>query len=236
MDSKRIRIHSEVDLWVPHIKMTMEDVHETVEEPQEIIGEIVDKIRSLRHVEDKHPWLSETTADEVVVNTVQVDCIVSTDQLEDSCIEATEEVEQLRSDETGEAGKEYVQLELEADSDEAEEQASCQEVTCEEEVDGLAGEEEQVEVEQLRSDETGELELETDSDQTEEDDSCQEVTHDHCQEGTCQEEVDELAGEVEQVEVEQLRSDETGELELETDSDETEEDDSCQEVTHDSCQ
>merc|ERR1719209_2567960 len=90
LDSKRKRIHSEVDLWVPHIKMTMEDVHETVEEPQEIIGEIVDKIRSLRHVE-KHPWLSETTAEEVVVNTVQVDCIVSADQLEDSCIEATEE-------------------------------------------------------------------------------------------------------------------------------------------------
>merc|ERR1719402_892190 len=161
LDSKRMRIHSEVDLWVPHTKMTMEDVHETVEEPQEIIGEIVDKIRSLRHVE-KHPWLSETTADEVVVNTVQVDCIVSTDQLEDSCIEATEEVEQLRSDATGEA--EYVQLELEADSDEAEVQDSCQEVTCEKDMDDLAGEMEQVEVEQLRSDETGEFELETNSD------------------------------------------------------------------------
>ena len=52
-------------------------------------------------------------------------------------------MEQLRSDKTDEA--EYVQLELEADSDEAGEQDSCQEVTCEEEVDGLAGEEEQVE-------------------------------------------------------------------------------------------
>merc|ERR1719402_1373060 len=191
LDSKRMRIHSEVDLWVPYIKMTMEDVHETVDEPQEIIGEIVDKIRSLRHVE-KHPWLSETTAEEVVVNTVQVDCIVSTDQLEDSCIEATEEVEQLRSDETGEA------VELETDIAEAEEQGSCQEETRLEEVNELAGEVEQEEVEQLRADETGELELETDSDETVEHDGCQEVTHDNCQEGTCQEEVDQLAGEEEQ--------------------------------------
>merc|ERR1719402_1317153 len=32
LDSKRMRIHSEVDLWVPHIKVTMEDVHEMAEE------------------------------------------------------------------------------------------------------------------------------------------------------------------------------------------------------------
>merc|ERR1719309_1372670 len=245
LDTKRMRIHSEVDLWVPQTKMTMEEGLETLEEPKEIIGEIVDKMRSLRHVENKHPWLSETTAEDVVVNTVQVDCIVTTDSLEDSCIEATEEVEQLRSDETGVAMElETGELELETDSDETVEHDGCQEVThdnCQEEtrleeVNELAGEEEQEEVEQLRADETGEVELETDSDETEEHDGCQEVTHDNCRDGTCQEEVDQLAGEEEQVEMEQLRSDETGERELETGSDEAEEHDGCQEVTHDHCQ
>merc|ERR1719402_1982738 len=165
----------------------MEEGLETLEEPQEIIGEIVDKMRSLRHVENKHPWLSETTAEDVVVNTVQVDCIVTTDSLEDSCIEATEEVEQLRSDETGVAMElETGELELETDSDETVEHDgyqevthdNCQDGTCQEEVDQLAGEEEQVEVEELRADESGEVELETASDDPNAHSISEGVTHD----------------------------------------------------------
>jgi len=87
LESKRIRIHSEVDLWIAKkcdsLDSTLDSIGED-EESTEIVDAtalIVEHMKSLRCV-DKHPWLGETAEDAGVdVQEVQGETIQEVEQL-----------------------------------------------------------------------------------------------------------------------------------------------------------